>query len=60
MAKFALGDRVRLIGSTEAYEIDEVQDLADGEIRYWVVLRGEIPTRVFVKEDDLELLERKI
>lgn len=59
LTKFALGDRVRLLGSVDVYEIDEIQDLADGEVRYWVVLKGEIPTRVFVKEADLESIEKQ-
>lgn len=57
MAKFALGDRVRKIGSKEIHVIEEVRESAGNETCYWTGLPGDIPTRVFVKESDLEVAD---
>ncbi|HEY1732532.1 MAG TPA: hypothetical protein VGG15_12320 [Terriglobales bacterium] len=53
VAKYAIGDRVKLIGSPEVYEIDEIQDFGDSEVCYWTILQGESAVRAFVKERDL-------
>jgi hypothetical protein len=57
LAKFALGDRVRKIGSKEIHVIEEVRESAGAETCYWTALHGDIPTRVFVKESDLEVAD---
>jgi hypothetical protein len=57
LAKFALGDRVRRIGSTEIHIIEEVRESPGTETCYWTILRSDIPTRVFVKESDLEVAD---
>ena len=57
MAKFSLGDRVRRSGSSDVHTIDEVVDLAGVEVHYWTLLSSEIPTRVFVKESELNRAE---
>ena len=55
MGKFGVGDRVRKVGSSEIHIIEEVHESSGGETFYWTVLQCEVPTRVFVKETDLEV-----
>ncbi len=57
VAKFDLGDRVRKVGSTEIHIIEEIRESPNTETCYWTLLQTGIPTRVFFKESDLEIVD---
>jgi hypothetical protein len=53
MPKLTRGDRVRLKGSSVLYQVDDIVELADGGVCYWIFQQDEIPTRIFAKENDV-------